>query len=372
MEDDFLDLGFVDSSIFNDVEDSKDTTDTEEETRGNQKPDEKISEEDVETNDSKPSKGEENKEVVENPVDVKQGSPNISSSIAKALAEDGVLQTLDEERISKINDAESLIEAFREDQRNQLDEITKRVHDALTYGIEPTRIQQYEQWIRTLDSISDDFLETEGEENENYRKNLIFQHYRSKGFDEDDAREMVERSIENGKDIDDSKKALTALKKVYKNAYDSEIFYAKKEYENHIENQKKQYKDLKESIIEDKENFYEQFEIGKGVRQKIFDVVAKPSVQDGDSKITPLQKFIKDDPNKANKIIGTLFVITEGFTKFDSIMKGTVKKEMRKSVQNLERVLAQTRVGDGSMNFKTGLGEDNSNLKIVDFDLSAF
>ena len=42
------------------------------------------------------------------------------------------------------------------------------------------------------------------------------------------------------------------------------------------------------------------------------------------------QKFIKDDPNKANKIIGTLYVLTDGFTKFDGIYKGAVKKEIKR------------------------------------------
>lgn len=365
MEEDFLDLGFVDQSL---LEDIPEVADKPEETEGNQAPETKP-EEDID-NKEKP-KGKE--EVVENPeVKTEQGSPNISSSIAEALVDRGVLQTLSKERISEIKDAESLIDAYEEEMDNRvesrLDEITKRVNDALNYGIEPTRIQQYEQWIATLDKVTDEILDNE--ENENYRKNLIYQYYKSKEFEDADAKEMVERSVENGKDMDDAKKAREALKKFYRKAYDTEMDNARKEHDAYIEKQKKQIKDLKDSIIDDKENFYEQFEIGKASRQKIFDVVARPSIQDGENKITPLQKFIKDDPNKANKIIGTLYVLTNGFTDFSGMMKGTVKKQVRQSVANLQRVLAQTKPQDGSMNFKTGLGEDNSNLKILDFDFS--
>jgi hypothetical protein len=124
---------------------------------------------------------------------------------------------------------------------------------------------------------------------------------------------------------------------------------------------------LKSSVLEDKDNFYEQFEINKSTRQKIFDAITKQSVTDGDKKITPLQAFIKNDPNKANKIIGTLYVLTEGFTKFDGIMKGTVKKQVRESVKNLEKALNQSKPLDGSMSFKSCIGEDGSNLKIFDF-----
>ena len=372
MEEDFLDLGFVDQSILADIEEIKEEPAKEnKQVEGNQEPEIKENPgENIETNNNKP-KGKE--EVVENPATTENlGSPNLSSSIAEALVDDGVLQTLSKERLAEIKDAESLVAAYREDMDNQvesrLDDITKRVHHALTYGVEPTKIQQYEQWIETLDSVTDEIIEGEEEQNENYRKNLIFQNYKSKGFDDDEAKEMVNRSVESGKDIDDAKKALESLKKFYKKSYDDEVADAKKQYEAHVEKQKKQLKDLKDSIIEDKENFYDQFEVSKTIRQKIFDTVAKPSIVDGETKITPLQKFIKDDPNKANKIIGTLYVITDGFTNFSGIMKGTVKKEVRKSVENLQRVIAQTKPQDGSMSFKSGIGQDNSNLKILDFD----
>ena len=366
MEEDFLDLGFVDQSLLNEFQDFK------EEPTGNQ-------EENIEKNDEQPSNKEglskeeikdpEKKEVVENP-DNKQetGSPNISSSIAEALVDEGVLQTLSKERLAEIKTTEDLIEAFKEDLDNQLTAEQKRVSDALTYGVEPTRIQQYEQWIKTLDNVTDELIEGEDEQNENYRKNLIYRDYLNKGFEESDAAEMVNRSVESGKDIDDAKKALSSLKKYYQKAYTDEVNEAKKEYDKHVASQKKQLEELKSSIIDDKENFYEQFELPKTSRQKVFDVVAKASVVDGDKKITPLQAFIKNDPNKANKIIGTLYVLTDGFTKFDGIMKGTVKKQVRKSVENLERALNQTKPLDGSMNFKSGIGEDGSNLKIIDFD----
>ena len=380
MDEQFLDLGFVDQSFLEGFEDTiqrpeqeNQQTTTEEEINNNESSEEtkQLEESNKETKEVK--EPESNKEVEENPeVNQEQGSPNnISSSIAEALVDEGVLQTLSKERLAEIKDAESLIAAYREDMDNQvesrLDDITKRVHHALTYGVEPTKIQQYEQWIKTLDSVTEDILEGEEEQNENYRKNLIYRNYIAKGFDEEEALEMTNRSIESGKDVDDAKKALSSLRKYYQKAYNDEINEAKRDYEKHVASQKKQLEDLKTSILEDKENFYEQFEIGKTARQKILDVVAKPSVTDGDKKITPLQKFIKDDPNKANKIIGTLYVLTDGFTKFDGIYKGAVKKEVRKSVENLERVLKQSQPADGSMKYMSGVTDNTDDFKILDF-----
>lgn len=378
MEEDFLDLGFVDQSLLNEFQDVEEkSTETEEETIDKTEKEQPSKTEDTES--AKEEVKDTTKQEVENPKENEsQGSPNLSSSIAEALVDRGVLQTLDQERVKGITDAESLITAF-EDELNtrvdeRLDEVQKRVNDALTYGVEPSKIQEYEQWIKTLDSVTDELLNGEEEQNENYRKNLIYKDYLNKGFEEADALEMVNRSVESGKDIDDAKKALSSLKKYYQKAYTEEVDTAKKEYEKHVAAQKKQFEDLKTTIMDDKDNFYEQFELPKASRQKVFDAVAKPSAVVGkddkgrDIKITPLQKFIKDDPNKANKIIGTLYVLTEGFTKFDGLFKGTVKKQVRKSIDNLERVLAQNKPMDGSLNFKSGIGEDGSNLKIIDFD----
>lgn len=374
MEEDFLDLGFVDQSLLEDFQEVKEeSTEQQEETIDNNE--KQPSQQETE----KPEVEEEVKDLTnqetENPNNTgANGSPNLSSSIAEALVDEGVLQTLDQERLSQIKTTEDLIEAFKEDLRNQLDDTQKRIADALEYGMEPSRIQQYEQWISTLDKVTDDILNGEGDENENYRKNLIYKDYLNKGFEEADALEMVNRSIESGKDQDDAKKALSSLKKFYQKAYTDEVNAAKKEYEKHVAAQKKQFEELKSSIMDDKENFFEQFELPKSARQKVFDAIAKPSISVGkddngkEVKITALQKFIKDDPNKANKIIGTLYVLTDGFTKFENIMKGTVKKQVRKSVENLERALNNSKPIDGSMKFKSGIGEDSSNLKILDFD----
>lgn len=372
MEEDFLDLGFVDSAILDDVKPVTEEPENPEETQETQedkKPEEKK--EDIDNN-------KEVKRTESAPSDNKEtGSPNLSSSIAQALVDEGILQTLDEERLSKITNAQSLLEAQEEEIDNRVDskltEIQKRVNDALNYGVEPTRIQQYEQWIKTLNDVTDETLEGEETENENYRKNLIYQNYIAKGFEKDDALDMVNRSVESGKDVEDAKKALSSLKKYYEKAYNTEVAEAKKQHDKYVADQKKQFEELKTSILEDKDNFYEQFELGKSARQKIFDVVAKPSIVEDDKRFTPLQKFIKDNPNKANKIIGTLYVLTDGFTDFKGLMKGEVKKQVRKSVENLEKVLSQSRtVTDGSLQFKSGIGAEIPNNKIVDFDFSEF
>ena len=203
---------------------------------------------------------------------------------------------------------------------------------------------------------------------EDYRKNLIYQNYIAKGFDEDDAREMVERSVESGNDVNDAKKALASLKKFYKNSYDKEVEEGKKEQEKFIEKQKKQLEELETSIMND-DDFYSSLDVSKNIRKKIYETVTKPiKLKDG-SQLTEIQKYMREKPNEALKMFGTMYVLTEGFTKLDGVFKGAVKKQVRESNKNLERLLNQTYRTDGSLNFKSGLGAINDTEKIVGFDI---
>ena len=357
MEEDFLDIGFMDTDILSEFQNVKDE----------EKPEEKPEEPKNKEGNQEEELDDDKSKSVEDPSKTEEGSPNLSSSIALSLVDEGLLQTLDKDRIESITNAEELIEAFKDDLRNQLDERQRRIDEALNYGVEPTRIQQYEQWINTLNNISEETITEESAQGENYRKNLIMQNFINKGFSEDDAREMVERSVESGKDVEDAKKALESCKKFFTDAYNNEIKDAKKQYDKRVEDQKKQIKKIEDSILNDDE-FYNKFEVNKTVRKKIFDAVAKPVFDDNGVKITALQKYMKDNPIDSYKMLGTFYVLTEGFTNFDNIMKGVVKKEVRKSVQNLERVLNQTKITDGSLNYQSGIGTDNPKMKLLDFD----
>jgi len=364
MENEFFNIDFKDAEKLgileaptNETEVEKEETTTTNETK----------KEELETEEIKNT--EENKQGEEDPTKVTdEGSPNISSSIAFTLADNGVLQTLDDDRLGKIKTTEDLIEAFKEDLHNQLDEQQKRVSDALNAGVEPNKIQQYEQIISTLDNVTTETLEAEGEQYENYRKNLIYQNYINKGFEESDAQDMVERSVESGKDVDDAKKALESLKKFYKNGYEREIEDGRKSSEEFAKKQQKQIKELETSIIDD-DDFYTPLEVSKTVRKKIFDTVAKPIKQKDGTQITAIQQYMKEKPNEALKMFGTMYVLTEGFTKFEGILKGTVKKKVRESTRNLERLLTQTPAIDGSLNYKSGIGDIDNGEKIIGFDI---
>ena len=102
---------------------------------------------------------------------------NPYSSFAQALYGDGLFQFLDEETVNKVNDADSFSEAFENEVNARLDDVTKRVKDALDAGLQPNVISQYERTITNLEGITEKALVAETEQGSNLRRTIIKQDY---------------------------------------------------------------------------------------------------------------------------------------------------------------------------------------------------
>ena len=180
---------------------------------------------------------EENNQETEGTSSEKKGtSPNnFYSSIAKTFAEDGVFQDLNDEALSKVNDAESFIDLMEKQIQSKLDEKQRRIDEALNAGIEPTQVQKFESNMKVLNSITDEAISEEGEKGENLRKNIIYEDYIQKGFSKERAIKAVERSIAAGTDIEDAKEALKSNMDFFKDKYDELVNEAKAEAEQEMQ-----------------------------------------------------------------------------------------------------------------------------------------
>ena len=289
-----------------------------------------------------------------------KNSSNFYSSIANALVEDGILQNLDEEGLSNIKTAEDFAEAISSQIRSQMDERYKRVDEALNAGVEPTQIQKYEQYIQALDNITEDNISAEDDAGENLRKNLIYQDCINKGFSQQKAMKMVERSLKAGTDIEDAKDALQDNKTFYKDQYDSVVKKAKEDMEEYNKAVKKQAEEFKNSILNEKKAFGE-IAIDDATRKKVYDSVCKPIYTDPDSgeKLTAIQKYESDNRTDFLKNLGLLFVLTDGFKSIDNLVNDKVKKETKKSLRNLENTLKSSgnNLNRGTLSFASNNGD---------------
>ena len=335
---------------------------TEEKEKNNETTEVQVDAEDLFESESVGS-GKEDKQGKEDTTPDRSGtSPktNFYSSIASALKEDGIFQNLDNDKAKEIKDAESFAQAMRDEVTAQLDERQKRIDEALNAGIEPSEIQKYERTLNYLDSIKDENISDESEQGEQLRRQLIYNDFINRGYSKERAQREVKKSFDAGTDIEDAKESLKSNKEFFKNSYDSIVEEAKKAEEKEVEERKKDAETLKKNILEE-EKVFGELQIDKATRQKVFDNISKPVYKDPETGelFTALQKYEMDNRLDFLKNVGLIYTLTDGFKNLDGLIKGKVKKEVRKGLRELETTINNTaRTSDGNLKFATGVDED--------------
>lgn len=288
-------------------------------------------------------------------------SPKFYSSIAKAFAEEGIFPDLDEDTISKVETPEDLRKLVDEQIKAILDEKQKRVDEALNAGVEPDTIRQYEGALNYLDSLTDDTITAETNEGEKLRKQLIYQDFINRGYSKERASREVQKSFNGGTDVDDAKEALKSNKEYFKSKYDEVVEDAKKEEEAEVAKRKELATQLKNSILTDKKVFGE-IEVDKATRQRIYDNIAKPVYKDPDTgeMLTAIQRYEIEHRTEFLKNLGLIFTLTDGFKTLDGLVKGKVRKEVKKGFRELENTLNNTaRTSDGNLNYASGVDSES-------------
>ena len=306
--------------------------------------------------------GKENTEEKEDTTPKGDGtSPkNFYSSIAKALKEEGIFPDLDDDGLSKVKDPEDFRDLIDQQIKAGLDERQKRIDEALNAGVEPTEIRKYENTMSFLDSIKEENISDEGDKGEKLRKDLIYLDFINRGYSKERAAREVQKSFNAGTDIDDAKEALKSNIDFFRDKYDELVNDAKSEAEEEEKERKDQAEKLKSSILNDKDVFGD-LSIDKSTRQKIYDNIAKPVYKDPETGeyFTAIQKYEMENRTDFLKNIGLLFTLTDGFKNLDGLVKGKVKKEVKKGLRELEHTLNNTaRTSDGNLKFVSGVDED--------------
>ena len=277
---------------------------------------------------------------------------NFYSSITDALVVDGIFPDLDKETIQNVKTPEDFQKIIEEQINARFTEKEKRINEALNNKVEPSVVQQYESTIDYLNNINDDSLSAEDKEGENLRKQLIYNDYLNRGFSKTRAEKMVNDAIENGTDIDDAKDALQGVKDFYNNKYKEILDSAKENEKKLAEERTKQSENLKKSIMEDK-NLYGDVDVDKATRTKIYDFITKPVHKDSNGNyMTALQKYQSENTIEAMKNFAICYTLTNGFKDWSKLGSKQAKKEVKKGLANLEKVINSTsRNNDGSLGF---------------------
>lgn len=285
---------------------------------------------------------------------------NFYSSIANALAVDGIFPNLDDETVKKAVDAETFSDLIEAEVNARFDEKQQRIAKALENGVEPTDIKKYESTLDYISKITDAAIAEESEKGEQLRYNLIYQDFLNKGMSADKAKKYTDRTINAGTDVEDAKEALQSNKEYFSGEYNRLLQEAQQQADEEKAERSKQAKQLQTSLLKDK-NLFGDMEISNDIRKKAFETVSKPVYKDPETGdyLTALQKYEIEHRADFLKYTGLIFAMTNGFKDFDSFAKGKVKKEMRKGLRDLEKTLNNTsRTKDGNLRMVTNQKDD--------------
>lgn len=293
--------------------------------------------------------------------------PNFYSSIASALKEEGALPDLDDSEINAAKEPEDFIALIKKQVQSQVDDIHRRVAEALDNGVQPNVVKNYEDTLAYLNNLSEEDIKAETPEGEDIRRKLIQQDFINRGYKPERAISLTEKFFSTGDDIEEALNALEGNKEHFTSKYQEILANAKRDAENQKKLLKKQADDLKKDIL-NSETVLGGIKLDKATRQKVFDNVSKPSYKDPETGqyYTALQKYKKENENDYIKYMGLFFTLTNGFKDVDNIIKPQAKKEIKSKLRELEHTLNGTaRTKGGTLKY-VGTSEERSQGSFFD------
>jgi hypothetical protein len=269
------------------------------------------------------------------PSSSQSASPPLLASLAQTLLEEGVLSSIDAEKVKEIKSAQDLIEVVKEQIRSSefadLDENQKAYLEAIRAGVPPNIVEQHVNNTLIYNQITDEDIEGEPD----LRAQLIKNEFLARGFSSEKADRLTKQSIDLGTDADDAKEALATLRA--KDAADlkAKTEAAAKSKKDAQDAEKTKLETLK-TTIQTKEEIVKGIKVNDQVKTKVFETLTK--VVDHDEAGRPLNavmKARKADPTDFDVKLAYIYHVTNGFTDFSKF--GAVKET--KAISTLEKHL---------------------------------
>lgn len=292
--------------------------------------------------------------------------PSNISSILTALKDDGILPDVDSELIQKAKSPEDFANIIEAQVAARLDATQQSLKKALDSGMTPDEIKTYQDTQAFLESIEEETLEDEdNEESMSLAKNLIYQDFLNRNFTPERAKKEIEKSIKAGTLVEDAKTALESNKDFYKGKYEATL----REREEATNKARKAAEKLRQEFIKKTTETKEPFKgltLDEKTRRIVLENATKPIKDTEGNLYTPVQKYIKENPNDAQYFMSLFYTLTDGFTNIDKLVGGKVKETTKKVVSNIEKVLNTSSRFNDSGNALFPKDEDS---KLTDFKL---
>lgn len=264
-------------------------------------------------------------------------SPNLFSSVADVLKEQGLLPSLESSKNIKS------IEDFTDVVNKEIE--TQAILRAEQYlnSLDVNKIASAKKELQSLETIDESYLK----ENLDYAKNIIYQDYINQGLSEDRATKLLKKTIDLGEEmvIEEAMESKQSLVE-FNNRMQEQ---AKIEAAKRLEDEKRQQIELEKQLqqLVYKQDLIKGLPTTKAMQDRVYksmtEIVSK-NPETGEME----NKFMKDrnaNPVEFDARMYYLYELTNGFTDLTTISKSVGSK----AVKNLEKALRQTRVEDSGI-----------------------
>ena len=260
---------------------------------------------------------------------------NLFKSLAALLKEKALISSEDFE----VEDEDSFVELFKKEieksEYSDLDDNQKNYLKQTREGIPHEKVTKDLRQLDQLNTVTNDALESDPE----LRKRVIYQDFVNRGYSDEKATKLVQRSLELDVDFEDAEEAIASIREFTQQRMEKENF----EIQEGLKNQEKIKEDNINKIQKEIDSIKEiipGYEVSENIKNKIkknmFDVVGdNPTNNQPENS---LMKFQRENPVDFDKKLYYLFTITNGFKSFDSIKQDTQSK----AIQDLEAAFNST------------------------------
>ena len=272
-------------------------------------------------------------------------SPNLYSSFATVLSEQGLLPSLDLQE-KGIESLEDLTEVFKSEIANQskqylINQIGEDGLNALEKGVSLAELQQHNDTVATLDSISEESLE----ENVELAKKIILQDYMNQGMDENRAMRILNKSINLGHDVivEDAVESLSSLKAFESKRLEGVAESKAAEQVVLDQEQEKIDNDLKNAIYNSEELVPGLGKVNKQMQDKVYQSITKIVGENNGVAENNLMQKRRENPIDFDTKLYYLFELTKGFEDFSKV----ISKSTSKASNQLEKALRTNKFSGG-------------------------
>lgn len=257
--------------------------------------------------------------------DKSDSSSNLYSSLASVIHEQGLLPSVNIEKLD-INNVDDFAKVLRDEQEVQ----AKLLLEQYIANLDVEKIKQPISDLKNLETVDSDYLAN----NLEYAKNLIRQDYTNQGLDESKINRIINRLVDLGEEdlIDESLKAKDSLIEQNKEVVEAEKQRQFKERAEIEKQNAKAQEEIKKRVFDS--DIVEGFKPTRTFREKMYNTMT--TIVGEDPNGNPENAFMK---SRREDIVGfetrmyAFYELTNGFTDFSKL--ATTSKS--KAVQELEK-----------------------------------